>query len=348
MQKRTDNSDSSRIELSNSVEWFKQAVAQMKSLDVMPCPKNYSIWYEYYSGRIPELCKDLDRRLEKGETYDDQLRDNLYQHYFNDNAQHTLCDIRNAIRDLLAHLASELSELGVGMESYENVLNSCVEQTSSDMDVKAIRSMVEYLLAETKNCRSANQKAIESVSQHNDEIDAMRETLKKLSEEVMEDALTGVANRRALDQAMEELLSDQGAEQQDCLLIVDIDHFKAVNDEFGHVVGDRVLRFIAEMLKRSVKGKDFIARFGGEEFVVILPETNYQGGLSIARSILKAVSSRRLTVDKNGKALGRVTLSAGLCCVKEDDSAESLLERADDMLYRAKQSGRNTVVGEFD
>lgn len=346
MNSHTGNSKSSKAELEQSIEWFQQTVAQIKSLKVNPCPKSYAIWYEYYSGRNESLSKELDRHLRSENTFDERLTNEIYTRYFQENAQDKLAEIRCVIRALIDQLAKELNEFGVGMESYEQVLHDCVDQIADDMDVKALRLMVDFLLTETKNCRSANQQAIDSVSRASGEIDEMRKTLKLLSEEVLEDALTGVSNRRALDKALEELLTDRTEDQKDCLLMVDIDRFKQVNDRFGHVVGDRVLRFIAEMLKRSVKGQDFVARFGGEEFAIILPNTDYRGGISIAKSILKAVSGSRLTINKDGHSLGRVTLSAGLSVVKVDDTPESLVMRADDLLYKAKESGRNTVVGE--
>ena len=127
--------------------------------------------------------------------------------------------------------------------------------------------------------------------------------------------------------------------------MLDIDRFKLVNDQHGHLVGDRVLRFVAQMIKKSIKGGDFVARFGGEEFAVIFPDTNLEGGLSVANTIIQAVANQKLTLNKQGLKLGKVTLSGGLSLIQEGDTAPSLIDRADKRLYKAKDNGRNCVVG---
>jgi diguanylate cyclase len=111
-------------------------------------------------------------------------------------------------------------------------------------------------------------------------------------------------------------------------------------------VGDRVLRFVAQMIKKSVKGADLVARFGGEEFAVLFPNTNHQGGISVANTIIQVVANQKLTLNKQGLKLGKVTLSGGLSLIQKGDTADCLIERADNFLYKAKSNGRNTLVSE--
>ena len=125
--------------------------------------------------------------------------------------------------------------------------------------------------------------------------------------------------------------------------MLDIDLFKRVNDEHGHIVGDRVLRFVAETLKRSIKGSDYVARYGGEEFALILPNTDIKGGSAVAEQVQVNVAKTKLTIKKGGAPIENVTISGGLSTLQADDTSESLLQRADKHLYEAKNAGRNMV-----
>ena len=122
------------------------------------------------------------------------------------------------------------------------------------------------------------------------------------------------------------------------------DHFKGFNDNYGHQVGDQVLRLVARTLVDGVKGKDLVARYGGEEFVVILPDTQLQGGVIVADHLRKAVANKELINRSTGDKLGRITLSVGVSEFHKAETVEALIERADQALYTAKHNGRDQVA----
>nr|WP_246472882.1 GGDEF domain-containing protein [Pelagibacterium limicola] len=163
----------------------------------------------------------------------------------------------------------------------------------------------------------------------------------------MLDPLTKIANRKAFD---EQLIEEMNASLQSgkplSLLVFDIDHFKAFNDTFGHLTGDQVLRLVAQVLKANIRGRDLPARFGGEEFVAILPETDLAGGMNVGETIRAAVQSKELLKRSTNEKLGRITLSVGVAVLRSDDTVATLIERADRCLYAAKGNGRNRVVAE--
>jgi diguanylate cyclase len=128
----------------------------------------------------------------------------------------------------------------------------------------------------------------------------------------------------------------------------DVDHFKKFNDTWGHATGDQVLRLVAQCFKATVKGRDTAARFGGEEFVVILPATALKNAERVAENIRKAVESKKIVKRSTGETLGSITLSIGVSqYVKGEDPAETI-NRADACLYAAKRGGRNRVCSELD
>lgn len=156
----------------------------------------------------------------------------------------------------------------------------------------------------------------------------------------LRDPLTGVGNRRALEQAL--ALETSRAERTGeslCALMADIDHFKRVNDTYGHEAGDKVLAAFGDLLRRQTRATDVVARFGGEEFVVLMPHTDIERATDTAERIREALASSRFE-----PLPGPVTVSVGVAELAADESGESLLRRADMALYEAKQSGRNRVV----
>ena len=152
------------------------------------------------------------------------------------------------------------------------------------------------------------------------------------------DGLTGVANRNKFEEVFEyEFNKTLRYKEPLSIAILDIDHFKLVNDNFGHLIGDEVLVCLAQTLQKSIRISDFFARWGGEEFVLLFPATD------LKNAVLSAEKFRKIGEDIKHENVGKVTISVGLSQYKEGDTLESMLQRADKALYEAKNSGRNCV-----
>jgi diguanylate cyclase (GGDEF)-like protein len=161
----------------------------------------------------------------------------------------------------------------------------------------------------------------------------------------MQDALTGLPNRRAVLDLLSQFWSAAiRSERPLTVLMVDVDHFKKINDEHGHAAGDAVLRRLAKLLRFRVRHQDSVGRYGGEEFLVLLPDTGRDGALALAETLRAKIAS--VPVRAKGKDLP-VTVSVGLCSLypTDADTIPDLLHQADQALYRAKAGGRNCVVG---
>jgi diguanylate cyclase len=129
-------------------------------------------------------------------------------------------------------------------------------------------------------------------------------------------------------------------------LIIDIDHFKKFNDKYGHIVGDEVLKFVAKNIRKVVRGNDLVARIGGEEFAVILPETPLMGAVTVGENVRTSIA--RLKLERKGKTekLETITVSIGAAQYQPGESLENFVNRADQALYSAKNAGRNRVTAE--
>lgn len=171
---------------------------------------------------------------------------------------------------------------------------------------------------------------------------SVRRELRALRRTVLTDALTGVGNRTLLDGRLQAVIAEYAKRPGGAaVMMVDIDHFKVVNDTHGHQVGDRVLRMVAASLQQSLRSTDALGRWGGEEFMAILHDVDDAALANVGDKLRRMVSWSRLDLDH---ASVQVTVSVGATLVRPDDTHESLVERADAALYQSKRAGRDRVT----
>jgi diguanylate cyclase (GGDEF)-like protein len=186
-------------------------------------------------------------------------------------------------------------------------------------------------------------KLVERLRANNTTVQANMELSAHFEAAALSDALTGVHSRRWLDETLPRLCDRHRFDGQPLTLgVVDVDHFKKVNDQYGHQAGDQVLVQVARMLRGKLRPTDFVARFGGEEFVAIFPGTALLGAKVAAERLREAIAKSEFKA-RDGSALPRVTISVGLAALGPDQDVPALLERADKCLYVAKNNGRNRV-----
>ncbi len=162
---------------------------------------------------------------------------------------------------------------------------------------------------------------------------------KELTDQALTDPLTGAYNRRQMDQSLVEAIErNRRSGAPVSMLVIDIDHFKKVNDDFGHHVGDKVLKGLVALIKSRTRKLDRLFRMGGEEFVLLLPDTRVGSAMKQAEALRKMVSESRLLEQRP------VTISIGAAEYWSEQTQEVWMQAADDALYQAKAQGRNTVV----
>jgi len=173
----------------------------------------------------------------------------------------------------------------------------------------------------------------------------LRDNFQTSIEMAITDALTGLFNRRYLESHLGTLVEQAGARGKPlAVLALDIDHFKSINDTHGHDAGDDVLRDFSLRIKRSIRGIDLACRCGGEEFIIVMPETDMAVAASVAERLRRRIATEPFAISEGTRRIP-VTLSIGIATLRErDDTPAGLLKRADQALYRAKRDGRNRVV----
>lgn len=223
----------------------------------------------------------------------------------------------------------------------ENAGRNLIELTSPEQ----LRIAIGFLITENNKMRKETNDLQSNLDESHQQIENLRENLEVAEETGMRDPLTLLWNRRAFDHMLE--LQVETAVKNNtptCLVLADVDHFKRVNDSFGHLIGDEILRLVSNTISKNVKGRDFVARFGGEEFALILPQTSLENALKLALHIRHQLEVQKWFVSKRNEPVGTITASFGVAQLQLGESKEAFAGRADSKLYEAKLAGRNRVA----
>jgi diguanylate cyclase len=208
-----------------------------------------------------------------------------------------------------------------------------------------VRAIVRLLIdANEKMQRETNELSI-TLEKSRSQVAALRSKLVEAQAIGMRDSLTSLGNRRSFDSNLAKEIAAARSQGTDmCLMMGDLDHFKKVNDNYGHPFGDRVLKHFAELLLKHIKDGDIAARVGGEEFAVILPQTTLESATALTDQIRSRLETQQWMNAQSGQLFSKITASFGIVRLGEKDDAETLVKRADTMLYEAKRTGRNRIV----
>lgn len=246
-------------------------------------------------------------------------------------------EARALIELLRAHLTAN--------NRYSASLSQAHKDLLSAASRDQIQLIVNYLLIENEKMETKTASLERSLETSRSQIEELRVTLGEAREMGLRDPLTALSNRRHFDEVLtREIAESKALGTELSLILADIDRFKAINDKFGHLMGDEVLKLFSKLLLDNVKGRDTVARFGGEEFAIILPHTGLENAERIAEQIRGQLEGNRWVMKQTKQWIGKITASFGIAQFGGDDSAEQLVGRADGKLYEAKSLGRNRVV----
>ncbi len=327
-----------------SGEYLRQALPEMARRGIPPNPHNFALWYVYTSGSNKELRETMDRMIQAGEKFTAELSQDLYLRFFVQN-EDSVEKTRRSLRDIIVDIQGHIRETGGNLAQYAGVLDSYAQLLGSSNDILTISDETGKVLSETKTTEYDSQALDTRLSSMVMEVESLRRELECIREESLTDGLTAVGNRKAFDIGLSQAI--RATEQKRIpfsVLMADIDHFKKFNDSYGHLVGDRVLRYVSTQLRQCLKGYDKPYRYGGEEFAVILPKTFISGAATLAEQIRMELSANELKDRSNRQTYGRITISIGVAQYRNGEAPDALINRVDKALYKAKQNGRDRVV----
>jgi diguanylate cyclase len=331
-------------------EFAEIAFGQIKALKQPAHPRNYEVWYHYATGYHPAVNQLINQLLKTNGSLTQSDIDAIYDRFFSPIRQTT--EIDNATSRFITQIDAVMSMLGHAADSsnaHATNLSGMNERLGKNIGPDGIRSIIETLISTARDMETSNRTLEQRLKSAKLEIQELHHHLEAVRTESLTDPLTTLANRKHFDASVAALVAEANQMGEPLsLVLADIDHFKAFNDTFGHLIGDQVLRLVALALKDNVKGRDIAARYGGEEFAVILPETSLRQATTVGEHIRRAVMGKELMKRSTGENLGRITVSVGVASLHRGESVAGLIERADNCLYAAKRNGRNRVICEVD
>lgn len=330
-------------------ECARNALDLMARHEVPPNPMNFTIWFGYTAGSNAALKAELDELLGDGTKFTAARNDDIFSRHFgfdedDDEITETSAKIEGAVSEVLNYIEAAGRDTSGYGERVAKLTGGLDEATAAE----GLKSVVQSILRETEKIVTKTRTVGSRLSESSSEIAELRQNLETANREARTDPLTGLGNRKFLNNRLrDEIENAKGSGKELCLLLLDVDHFKKFNDNFGHDIGDHVLKVVARTLKNNTKGRDISARYGGEEFCIALPETELKHAMALAEKIRIKLAEKDLANKTTGKSYGSVTISIGISVYRKNESPAELFRRADAALYRAKESGRNKVVTEW-
>jgi len=332
-------------DVAKAIELLKRTLPELNKRNIASTPNNYAIWYEYVTGENKQLVNAV-QELDKANTiYNTEILQALYNEFISDAHEAAVNQLSKSVREIIHDFLSKVSKEGQDLNQYAQTLARVSDRVENINHIDDIKELVQLLLSETKKREEATQSMQSMLENMSLEMKKLRAEVAKLNSEATTDSLTRVNNRRAFDIEVEGLISlSKSASKPLCLVLIDIDHFKAFNEKFGHSIGDKVLRFVASLIKNNIKGNDSVARFSGEQFAVLLPETKLEGAVSVAENIREKLAKQTLSDSAAKIELGTISASLGVTSYQPGESSDNFINKANIALSEAKNSGRNKVV----
>jgi diguanylate cyclase len=328
-----------------SAEYMRLALSKLSEFKLPLSAKNLALLFTYASGANAHLNSVIDDALKQSGQLDEGTTEKLFATYVCGcepmQDEKLQSELLNAVAQVLGSIVDFAGHAALSDKTLEHHLQTL----ASTRDPADVLRIAAEIISDTRSLVEASRSLEETMRQSTVEIEGLREELDYAREQATRDTLTGLHNRRGFDKEIAQALQNFEQEGEGfCLMMLDVDHFKKVNDTHGHLVGDKVLIGISNLLVKQMRGSDYLARFGGEEFAILLYGNQLASAFTVAENLRSSVERLKLKHIKSGKTLDPINVSLGVACCRSGESEVDLIQRCDKALYRAKELGRNRTV----
>ncbi|WGV99000.1 GGDEF domain-containing protein [Vibrio sp. YMD68] len=324
---------------------LKKAVPLMMKNHVAATPANYAVWYTYVDESNPELNQELDMVVENFGVCPPAVGKELYNNHLADQAETDLTCLRENIEVLVNEVSSSMTDTLSDTSSFSEFIDKSFTDLSrvekEGLSIDEVMGVIRQLISESRQIQTSTDFLNGQLTNATKEISRLKTQLADVQKDALFDGLSGLYNRRALDA---DLFALCRAEQPMSLILLDIDHFKSFNDNYGHLFGDTVIKALAKRLQSSCREGITAYRFGGEEFALIVPNKSIRIARQFAETLRRAIEKLSIKDRRSGKQIANITASFGVTEFEKGDTIDKVIDRADALLYEAKQLGRNRVM----
>jgi len=324
-----------------------QVISELNDMNIRPVPACYEGWFNYKTNLDQDFADAIDKIVKTKNSLTEEEFVSIRQQI--EHGKLSVDKFNAAVEDLFNHITG-LESCRDLLSGSTKALNEEIEHTREKLSdplitISKVREIVEKFSSELANAEAKNKKLEEKLSASFSQVEDLKQSVRSFQNKVNTDALTGVYNRRYFDECLEREVSRvKENKKESILLVLDIDFFKSFNDLHGHDTGDQVIKYTAQVLKRNTRYSDVVARYGGDEFVIMLRDTSLSDGETFAKQLCKKVSEKKLKSRVTNTDLGRLTVTVGGTKIDQADTAESAFRRADGALLAAKRAGRNRCL----
>jgi diguanylate cyclase len=343
------NFGSAMRDAKRTIAFADLALAKIRHFDQPGDPRTYAAWFTYATNCSPSQNATVERKIAlNGGISADEL-EKIYGYGPADLIAANIGLLAAGVADQLDQVKAMVDAVVGAMAAYRADLDKLTQQLDGSPDPQGVSRMVEALLRAARSMEAQNQTFTARLQAARRHISDFQEEADSLRVDDVTDRLTSLANRKDFDRQLDRCMAEAEAKDLSlCLLLTDIDHLKNVNNAFGHLAGDEVLRLISHSHKQHIQPNDVAARIGGDEFAVILPAVPLHAALTVADHIRCRVMATHLMKRTTGESIGRLTMSGGIAVYRQGESPWALMQRADRCLQAAKRHGCNRVVCDSD
>ncbi|WP_409439351.1 GGDEF domain-containing protein [Psychromonas sp. GE-S-Ul-11] len=325
---------------------LKKALPLMMKYSVPTTPNNYALWYHYVAEKNPALKESMDKLLSASDICPPIQAESLYREHVCSATENETWEFRSTLENMMTQLDQLIGDTHSDTTDFQHSFDKNVSNISKveeeGWSIEEVVGLLKSLEKDAKQMRNATQFFGNSLASAKNEIGTLKTQLEESRKAALYDSLTGLLNRHAFDTELTSYLQSNSGSFS--IILCDIDHFKQFNDTWGHLLGDQVLKAVGRKINESMREQSTAYRFGGEEFVMLLPKTNIRIARHFAESIRKKLEKLSLKDKRSGQMINNITASFGVVESQPNESITEVIARADEYLYKAKNLGRNRVL----
>ncbi len=323
---------------------LKKALTLLVKNKIPAYPEHYSVWYSFAAKQNMDLCRELSDVIASGICTETKSRE-MYSKYIASASERSLDAVKKDLEKMVCEMSASITDASAGTALFQTKINTSFDRLrraeGGGMTIEETMSLMHEMVRSSWDVAKSVDVFSRQLSRAQREISELKDQISVFQKNAMTDALTDLLNRRSFDA---DLAAFAESDTPFSLIMCDIDHFKRLNDSYGHQVGDVALKMVARVFLDNLRDGSTAYRYGGEELTMILPGTAAAIARQIADSMRRRIERLSIIIKESGVKVNNVTASFGVAASEGGEPPEKVMSRADQMMYEAKRLGRNRVM----